>query len=106
MQIAPGCAFYPYNHGTVADRPIAKQPLTSKGDIVVGDGAWLGFGVVVLDGVRIGEGAVIGAGSVVTRSVPAMAVAAGNPARLVGRRPAAVAEGLARIGGCGAGDVA
>lgn len=106
VQIAPGCAFYPYNHATVADRLISKQPLTSKGDIVVGDGAWLGFGVVVLDGVRIGEGAVIGAGSVVTRSVPAMAVAAGNPARLVDRRPAAPAEGLAQIAGCGTGDVA
>lgn len=45
--------------------------------------AWLGFNVSVLPGVTIGEGAIIGACSLVTRSVPAWTLAAGNPARVL-----------------------
>ena len=82
VQIAPGCAFYPYDHGTAPDQAIAEQPLTSRGDIVIGDDVWIGTGVTVLAGVRIGRGAVIGAGSVVTRDVPDNGIAVGNPARL------------------------
>jgi len=86
VQVAPKCAFYPYDHGVAPDIPISKQPLRTKGGIVVGDGAWLGVGVIVLDGVRIGKGAVIGAGSVVTHDVPEGAIAAGNPARVLRMR--------------------
>ena len=46
-------------------------------------GAWLGACCVVLPGVTVGEGSVIGAGSVVTRDVPAGVVAAGNPCRVL-----------------------
>lgn len=49
--------------------------------ITIGDNAWLGANVTVLPGVTIGDGAVIGAGSVVTRSIPPMTVAVGNPCR-------------------------
>lgn len=86
VQIAPNCAFYPYDHGFAAGAPIRSQPLTTKGGIIVGDDAWLGFGVIVLDGVRIGHGAVIGAGSVVKSSVPDGAIAVGAPARVIGNR--------------------
>ena len=51
--------------------------------IEIGDGAWLGGGVIVCPGVSIGTAAVIGAGSVVTRDVPAGHLAVGNPARVV-----------------------
>lgn len=51
--------------------------------IVVGSNAWLGGGVIVCPGVTIGEDAVVGAGSVVTRDVPAQVLAVGNPARIV-----------------------
>jgi acetyltransferase-like isoleucine patch superfamily enzyme len=51
--------------------------------VVVKDKAWIGFNVSILKGVTIGEGAVIGACSVVTRDIPAYAVAVGNPARVV-----------------------
>lgn len=86
VDIAPNCAFYPYNHGTDLDMPIREQPLISKGPITVEDGAWLGFGVIVLSGVRIGKGAVVGAGSVVLSDVPDNAIAVGNPARVVSYR--------------------
>lgn len=86
VMIGPGCAFYPYDHGVAPDQPIREQPLQSKGSIVIGDEAWLGFGVIVLGGVRIGEGAVIGAGSVVTQDVPDGAIAMGVPARVVKMR--------------------
>lgn len=90
VQLAPRCALYPYQHGFADPAlPIARQPLTSKGDIVIEDGAWLGVGAIILDGVSIGRGAVVGAGAVVTASIPAFAIAAGVPAGVIGWREGA-----------------
>lgn len=66
---------------------IRDQGVARRG-IVIEDDAWLGNAVIVLDGVTIGKGAVVGAGSVVTRDVPAGMVAAGNPARVLRERGA------------------
>ena len=52
--------------------------------ITIGDNVWLGGGAIVCPGVTIGRDTVVGAGSVVTRDLPAGVVAYGNPAR-VGR---------------------
>ena len=86
VEIAPNCAFYPYNHGMKPDLQIRLQPLLSSGDIVVEDDAWLGFGAILLENVRIGAGAVVGAGSVVTKDIPPGAIAAGSPAKVIGHR--------------------
>ncbi len=51
--------------------------------VVVGDGAWLGEGCVILKGVTVGPRAVVGANAVVTRDVPAGGVVGGVPARLI-----------------------
>lgn len=47
--------------------------------IFIGDNVWLGYGVIVMKGVTIGENSIIGAGSVVTKDIPANVIAGGNP---------------------------
>jgi acetyltransferase-like isoleucine patch superfamily enzyme len=84
--LAPNCALYAYDHSTALNAPIRKQALVSRGDITIGEDAWLGYGCIVLSGVTIGSGAVVGAGSVVTRDIPENAIAVGNPAKIVGSR--------------------
>ena len=86
VEIAPNCGFYPYNHQMDPALSIRDQPLYSREGIVIEDEAWLGYGVVVLDGVRIGKGAVVAAGAVVTNSVPDNAIVAGVPAKAVSNR--------------------
>jgi acetyltransferase-like isoleucine patch superfamily enzyme len=57
------------------------------GPVVVGDWAWISFRATVLPGITVGDGAVVAAGAVVTRDVPAYAIVAGVPARIIGHRP-------------------
>lgn len=54
-----------------------------KGDIVVSDDAWIGYGSTVMSGVTIGQGAVVAAGSVVTKDVPPYAIVGGVPAKVI-----------------------
>ena len=63
-------------------RPISHQGITAQG-IAIEDGAWIGSGAILLDGVRVGGNAVVGAGAVVNCDVPPCCVAVGNPARVV-----------------------
>lgn len=49
----------------------------------IGKNCWLGAGVIVLPGVTIGDNSVIGAGSVVTKDIPANVVAVGNPCKVL-----------------------
>ena len=86
VDIAANCALYSYDHGIRAGKWTIEQPLTSKGPIIIEDGVWLGFGVIVLSGVHIGKGAVIGAGSIVTKNIPDNAVAVGSPAKVIKMR--------------------
>ena len=61
---------------------IARNSIT-RARIAVGDGAWIGAGAIVLEGVRIGRGSVVAAGALVRQDVPDGMVAAGMPARLI-----------------------
>ena len=59
------------------------EEATSKGDIIVGDDVWIGCRAIILSGVHIGQGAIIAAGAVVNKDVPAYAIVAGVPAKIV-----------------------
>jgi acetyltransferase-like isoleucine patch superfamily enzyme len=84
--IAAYCYLIGGNHEfSDVSRAVLEQGRTSAG-IFVGDGAWLGAGAKVLDGVEIGARAVVGAGAVVRESVPEGATAVGVPARVIGTR--------------------
>ena len=66
----------------------------AKGDVVVGSDVWIGTDAMLLSGVTVGDGAIVAARSVVTHDVPAYAIVAGVPAKVIGMRfdPAVVRE--------------
>jgi len=55
--------------------------------IKISNKVWIGFNSIICKGVTIGEGAIVGAGSVVTKDVPAWTIVAGNPARIIREIP-------------------
>lgn len=78
-------ANYRFNDGA----PVTRQKM-DEADVVIGDDVWLGARSIILPGVTIGDGAIIAAGAVVRGDVPAYAIAAGVPAKIVGKRETAV----------------
>lgn len=83
IMIAPNVMIAGGNHGLVKDGlSMRLQPCTSIG-IFIEDDVWIGANAVIVDGVTIGTGGVVGAGAVVTKSVPAYAIVAGNPAKII-----------------------
>lgn len=87
ITIGADCQIGPNVQLLTPTHPIEPQPRRDKLEaarpITIGDNVWLGGGVIVCPGVSIGENSVIGAGSVVTRDIPANVVAVGNPARVI-----------------------
>ena len=88
--IADGVTFipnqeHPVNH--ISTYPFKVQVMgekfeaLSKGDIVVDDDVWIGYGATILSGVHIGQGAIIMAGAVVSKDIPPYAMAGGMPAK-------------------------
>lgn len=55
----------------------------SKGNIVVDDDVWIGYGATILSGVHIGQGAIVGANALVTKDIPPYAIAGGTLAKLI-----------------------
>ncbi|HEY2637114.1 MAG TPA: acyltransferase, partial [Solirubrobacteraceae bacterium] len=75
-----------FDHGMVeTERPIRMQGIYKR-DVTVGHNCWVGYGVCVLRGTTVGDNAVLGTNTVVTKDIPANAVAVGAPARVVRMR--------------------
>lgn len=79
--IAPNCGFYTAEHPL--DVGQRNSGLEYAQPITICDNVWIGAQVCILPGVTVGEGCVIGAGSVVTKNIPAHTLAVGNPCRVV-----------------------
>ena len=76
---------YPFMNFRASARGIEGHPRI-KGEVVIENDVWIGYGATILAGVRIGNGAVVGACSLVTKSVPPYGIVAGNPAKLLRSR--------------------
>lgn len=79
--VAPNCGFYTAGHPL--DAELRNRGLEYARPITIGHNVWIGAQVCVLPGVTIGDNCVIGAGSVVTKDIPAHSLAVGNPCRVV-----------------------
>lgn len=75
------------SHGNSSKEEIAMPPLVrpvhSNGPVIIGDNVWIGDKATILPNVTIGKGAIVAANAVVTKDVPAYAVVAGCPAKVV-----------------------
>lgn len=86
VSIAPNCMIIGANHVfSDTTKLIKEQGVEIKGIVIESD-VWIGANCCVLDGVTIGQGSIIGAGSVVTRSIPRMSIAVGNPCKVIKER--------------------
>jgi maltose O-acetyltransferase len=81
--LGPAAQIYAAHHPVEPEARAAGRELATP--IVVEENVWIGGGAIICPGVRIGCNTTIGAGSVVTRDVPAGVVAAGNPCRVIRR---------------------
>ena len=84
--IADRAMFIDFDHGMVeVERPIRLQGIY-KEPVRVGANVWIGYGACVLRGSTVGDNAVLGTYAVVTRNIPANAVAVGLPAKVLRMR--------------------
>jgi len=75
-----------FDHGVVeVERPIREQGIYKR-DTRIGNNVWIGYGACILRGVKVGDNAIIGTSAVVTKDVPANAVVAGVPAKIIRKR--------------------
>lgn len=85
--IAPHVKILTSSHAEAGrDVPILDSPV-EVAPVVIEDDSDIGIGAIVLPGLTVGRGALVGAGAVLTHDVPAYAVVAGNPARILRYRP-------------------
>lgn len=88
-QVGPGVHIYAADHPR--DPALRRDLLELGRPVRIGRNVWIGGGAKILPGVTVGDDAIIGAGSVVTRDVPAGATVVGSPARRLSSRQTSVA---------------
>lgn len=81
VMIGPGCTFATAIH-PISPR-LRKYKIQRNKQIHIGNNVWLGGGAIVLPGVTIGDNSIVGAGSVVTKDVPANCIVVGSPAKVL-----------------------
>ena len=79
--LAPGVQIYSAHHPLDPQTRLTLAELASP--VTIGNNVWIGGNAIILPGVSIGDNSVIGAGSVVTKNIPAGVVAVGNPCRVL-----------------------
>ena len=79
--LAPNVQLYAAHHPLDPAERLTLRELASP--ITIGNNVWIGGNAIVLPGVTIGDNSIIGAGSVVTKDIPANVVAVGNPCRVI-----------------------
>lgn len=79
VMIGPNCSLITITHAFDVEQ--RNKGVMKASPIKIGDNVWIAANVVVLPGVEIGDGAIIGAGSVVSKSIPAATLAVGTPCR-------------------------
>lgn len=90
VMMGPRCMLIALDHEVgCVEAPMIAQGVRIAKPPIIEDDVWLGANVTVLPGRRIGTGSVVGAGAVVASDIPAHAIAAGNPARVVRYRETA-----------------
>jgi maltose O-acetyltransferase len=81
VMIGPSVQIYTAAHDLQAEA--RSQGWEVARPIEIGDNVWIGGSAILLPGVKIGKNSVVGAGAVVTKSVPANTIVAGNPAKII-----------------------
>lgn len=96
VHIARHLIIYTINHNYKGDA-LPYDHTVIKKPVVIEDNVWIGIRVTIVPGVHIGEGVIVGAGSVVTRDVPPLAIVGGAPAQIIGYRDRDHYEQLVRF---------
>lgn len=89
VMFGPGVNIHGGNHDISAgDLPMTRRHKSGymDGEVRIGNDVWIAANAIILPRVAIGDGAVVGAGAVVTKDVPPMAIVGGVPARVIGFR--------------------
>ena len=85
--LADAVSAYPFAvFGAGWEHAMDGKTYPNKGDIVIGNDVWLGYGSVIMPGVTIGDGSIVATKSVVTKNVPPYSIVGGNPAKEIRKR--------------------
>ncbi len=87
VMMGPNVVIITKNHSfDRTDIPMMFQGFEEERPVVIGNDVWIGERVIILPGVHVGDGAILAAGAVVTKDVPAHAIVAGVPAKIIKMR--------------------